>query len=198
MKRIPAKYLPLVGIIVGAIGGGVYWLAAQFWPSSVAVVLSLFATTLLNERMSGDSFAERRLLWTDLFALLITYNALMALTAANPGFPLPANLALGFSPDLRSSSQPRLGRISVGNTSGDRAASVGWRLERGAGARLRPLDISGHTGADRSCRRHHPASRIHGLRQSSPRAAPPGVRETARQLAEACFYLGALAAWNYI
>ncbi len=198
MKRIPAKYLPLVGIIVGAIGGGVYWLAAQFWPSSVAVVLSLFATTLLNERMSGDSFAERRLLWTDLFALLITYNALMALTAANPGFPLPANLALGLVLICGQAASRALAasvlatraeiapRVSVGDLSV--ALVLGFPPSIFLG-------IPGLIGlAAAIILRLAFMAYVNRL----PRAAPPGVRETARQLAEACFYLGALAAWNYI
>jgi adenosylcobinamide-GDP ribazoletransferase len=95
MQRVPARYLPLVGILIGAIGGAVYWLAAQFWPSSVAVVLSLFAIALLSGNMSEDSFAKLSLLWTDLFVLLVKYNVLMALTAANLGFSVPANVALG-------------------------------------------------------------------------------------------------------
>ena len=33
------RFLPLVGAAVGAVGGGVYWFAAQVWPTSVAVVL---------------------------------------------------------------------------------------------------------------------------------------------------------------
>ena len=94
MRRVPARYLPLVGILIGAIGGAVYWLAAQLWPSSVAVVLSLFAIALLSGNMSENSFAKLSLLWTDLFVLLVKYNVLMALTAANLGFSVPANVAL--------------------------------------------------------------------------------------------------------
>src|SRR5258708_5389577 len=95
VKRVPAKFLPVAGMLVGAVGGAVYWVAAQFWPSSVAVVLSLFATALISAIGGEESIARFRPAWLDVFVLLIKYNALMALTAANLPFSAPANVALG-------------------------------------------------------------------------------------------------------
>jgi adenosylcobinamide-GDP ribazoletransferase len=102
-----APFAPLIGVLIGAIGAAAYWLAAQAWPTSVAVVLSMLATVLItggmHERglareqppdaagMSADGLGALRML----FALLIKYNALMALSAANLPFPLPEHLALG-------------------------------------------------------------------------------------------------------
>src|SRR6202043_954753 len=34
-----ARYVPVVGLLIGAVGGAVYWLGAQLWPTSIAVVL---------------------------------------------------------------------------------------------------------------------------------------------------------------
>ena len=93
--RVRACFAPLIGILIGTLGGVVYWCAAQCWPSSVAVALSLFATTLTGLRLGRDAHADTAPRWTDLFALLVIYNALMALTAANIGFPVPPNFALG-------------------------------------------------------------------------------------------------------
>src|ERR1700722_4635936 len=39
--RLSGQFAPLLGILIGALGGAVYWLAAQIWPSSVAVILSM-------------------------------------------------------------------------------------------------------------------------------------------------------------
>ena len=42
--RAAARLVPLAGIVVGAVGAGVYWLGAQLWPTSIAVVLAMLAT----------------------------------------------------------------------------------------------------------------------------------------------------------
>ena len=92
-------YAPLLGVLIGAAGGAVYWLAAQLWPTSVAVILAMLATALLA---AGPSTHASKGPWTaDLglvgfvFAVFVKYNALMALSAASLPFALPANLALG-------------------------------------------------------------------------------------------------------
>src|SRR6267154_812542 len=97
-KRVPARYLPAVGILMGVIGGAIYWVAAQFWPSSVAVVLSLFATALIGGTGSEASIAKFQPAWLDVFILLIKYNALMALTAANLPCSLPPSSCVSDSP----------------------------------------------------------------------------------------------------
>jgi cobalamin synthase len=80
-----AKFAPLAGALIGALGGAVYWLSAKLWPSNVAMILSMAVTALL----AGGIPSIR------LFYLLIKYNALMALSAAQLPFAAPANLALG-------------------------------------------------------------------------------------------------------
>ncbi len=52
------KYYPLVGALVGVIGGAVLWAAAQVWPMPVAVVLSLAATLLATGCFHEDGLAD--------------------------------------------------------------------------------------------------------------------------------------------
>ncbi len=52
------KYYPLVGALVGAIGGAVLWLAALAWPMPVAVVLALAATLLATGCFHEDGLAD--------------------------------------------------------------------------------------------------------------------------------------------
>jgi adenosylcobinamide-GDP ribazoletransferase len=51
-------YFPLVGSLVGAVGGGVYWIASGIWPASVAVVLSTMATAALTGAFHEDALAD--------------------------------------------------------------------------------------------------------------------------------------------
>jgi adenosylcobinamide-GDP ribazoletransferase len=53
--REAARFVPLAGIGVGLLGGFVYWLAAQLWPASVALMLSLFATALATGELQPSS-----------------------------------------------------------------------------------------------------------------------------------------------
>ena len=196
LQRLPARYLPLAGIFVGVISGGIYWLASQFWPSSVAVVLSLSATALLSASLSEGSFARFPPRWIDVFVLLITYNALMALTAANVGFSLPANLALGLIMICGQAASRGL-VVSVlatrqGLSPRITNADLGVALVLGfAPATL--LGIPGMMGLVASI-----LMRL-GLAASVKREPqPPPLLNTVQPLTEACFYLGALATWKYI
>ena len=82
-------------MVIGAVGGGVFWLGAQIWPTSVALVLSMLATAFL----SADSEAAARVANVSavgfVLVLLLKYSVLMALSTANLPFAVPANLALG-------------------------------------------------------------------------------------------------------
>jgi adenosylcobinamide-GDP ribazoletransferase len=212
MQRVPARYLPLVGILIGAIGGAVYWLAAQLWPSSVAVVLSLFAIALLSGNMSEDSFAKLSLLWTDLFVLLVKYNVLMALTAANLGFSVPANVALGLIMVCgQAASRALLVSVLAVRTS---TAETRASANNDGGAQLPPhassqdlvvslvlgfapaalLGIPGLMGLAAAI-----IVRI-GLGAYVKRDSSTSrtLLNTVQQLTEAGFYLGALATWKYI
>lgn len=53
-----ARYFPLVGVIVGAIGAGVTLAAAQFWPIGIAVLLGMVATLLATGAFHEDGLAD--------------------------------------------------------------------------------------------------------------------------------------------
>ncbi|HEX8964507.1 MAG TPA: adenosylcobinamide-GDP ribazoletransferase [Rhodocyclaceae bacterium] len=53
-----ARYFPLVGILVGALGGGVSFAASLALPASVAVVLGMAATILATGAFHEDGFAD--------------------------------------------------------------------------------------------------------------------------------------------
>jgi adenosylcobinamide-GDP ribazoletransferase len=203
--RVPARYLPLAGMLVGAIGGAVYWLAAQFWPSSVAVVLSLFATALIGGSGSEDSIAKFQPVWLDVFVLFIKYNALMALTAANLPFSVPANLALGLimvcgqaaSHGLLVSVLATRTEISPRVSSGEPRVSNG-ELGFALGVGFAPaafLGIPGLAGLVAAI-----VMRLGLATSLNRRTRPPSraLMHTVQPLTEACFYLGALAMWKYV
>jgi cobalamin synthase len=99
------RLLPLLGAAVGAVGGGVYWAGAQIWPASVAVIMAMLAPAWLSGALLSGALLSGWAGRADpspapgtlviVFALFIKFNVLMALSAANLPFPLPANLALG-------------------------------------------------------------------------------------------------------
>ncbi|UCV19167.1 adenosylcobinamide-GDP ribazoletransferase [Ferribacterium limneticum] len=53
-----ARYLPLIGLLVGGVGALVFWLASQVWAQPVAVVLSMVATIALTGAFHEDGLAD--------------------------------------------------------------------------------------------------------------------------------------------
>lgn len=53
-----ARFLPLVGWLVGATGAAVFWLAAQVLPIDIAVVLSMAATIRVTGAFHEDGWAD--------------------------------------------------------------------------------------------------------------------------------------------
>jgi adenosylcobinamide-GDP ribazoletransferase len=53
-----AKYFPLIGIIVGLIGAGIFVLAAEFLPQQVAMLLSMVGTIYLTGAFHEDGLAD--------------------------------------------------------------------------------------------------------------------------------------------
>src|SRR5271170_1690570 len=197
------RFAPLLGAVIGAVGGGAYWLGAQIWPTSVAVVLSMLVTALLSAgtRTAADvgvRTADPETVGL-VFAVLVKYNALMALSAANLPYPLPANLALGLImiaghassralviSVLASRAHPESKPASQGDLG--IALAIGF-----APAAL--LGIPGLIGLVAAI-----VARIvfiAYIRRTGPSVAAAGLDMT-QHLTEVCFYLGALATWAYV
>ena len=51
-------YLPLIGILVGAISGGVYWLVALVFPVTIAIVFSMLTSILITGAFHEDGLAD--------------------------------------------------------------------------------------------------------------------------------------------
>jgi adenosylcobinamide-GDP ribazoletransferase len=205
--REAARLLPLAGIAAGLVGAGVYWVAAQWWPTSIAVVLSMLATTLLTANLrerpdtasAGPQAGGTRVgapYWV--FALLVKYNALMALSAASLPFPLPAYLALGLIMVAgHAASHALMVSVAASNTAtplGVTATDLSLALIVGfAPAAL--LGIPGLIGLAGAI-----AVRLGLGVYVFPKFALglPAQLGVTQQVTETCFYLGALATWKYI
>ncbi len=193
--RAPAPALPALGIGVGAIGGLVYWLSALLWPSSVAVALAMFATSMLCLRVDPQSDAQdRRAALGIVFAVLVKYDVLMALTSAKLGIALPDNLVLGLVMVAGAAAGYALAaaaRSSGGSLSG---GALALTLIIGAAPALL-LGIPGLIGLAAALLSRLAPSGLPRSTQSPDRV--PRF-DAMRQLAETCFLLGALAGWKYV
>jgi len=52
------RYHPLVGALVGALSGGVFWLAHLIFPASLSVVLAVAASIVVTGALHEDGFAD--------------------------------------------------------------------------------------------------------------------------------------------
>jgi adenosylcobinamide-GDP ribazoletransferase len=208
---VAPRYLPLSGVLIGALGGAVYWIGVQLWPASIAVILSMLATHLLAPHKDGGAAAGSAAAGSAptssaeilgmVFALLIKYNALMALSAASLPFPLPANLAVGL--------------IMIAGHAASRALLVTIAASPPQASPLRHLSPASHADTGIALAVGFAPAALIGipgliglvaaiaarvvviayLRRQRPSISTHGLTQ---QLTEICFYLGALAAWAYI
>ncbi len=128
-----------------------------------------------------------------MFAILVKYNALMALSAASLPFPLPANVALGLIMIAGQSCSRALG-VSVFKPAA--YGDLGVALAIG----FAPAVLLGMPGLVGLATAIVARIAFVGIqrRTSASLAAPPTGQDVAvAQLAEVCFYLGAAAAWAY-
>jgi cobalamin synthase len=181
------RFTPLLGIAIGALGGAVYWLAAQLWPTSIAVVVSMLATTLLAAARGPRADMGTVGL---VFTVLIKYNALMALSAASLPFVLPANLALGVIM-IAGHSCSRALVVSVKPAS---LGDVGIALAIGFAPAVL-IGMPGLIGLAAAI-----IARMAFMAYVKRNRAPvgPAVLAVTLQLTELCFYLGTLAARAYL
>jgi|HubBroStandDraft_1064217.scaffolds.fasta_scaffold03308_10 adenosylcobinamide-GDP ribazoletransferase len=187
-----ARYVPLVGIAVGAVAAIAYWLAAQVWPGSVAVILSMLATVLLTGGAHERGLGSLGML----FAVLIKYNALMALSAANLAFPLPEYVALGVIM-IAGHSASRALAVSVIATRPQAAPRVtGGDLAISLIVGFAPavvMGVPGLTGLAAAL-----LARIAIAAYGKRRLSAIDPLDATQQSTEICFYLGALAMRSYI
>jgi adenosylcobinamide-GDP ribazoletransferase len=196
--RVTGQFAPLLGILIGAFGGAIYWLAVQIWPASVAVILSMSATALLTTEFHGLP-ATRLDLLGRVLCLLIKFNALMALSAAKLPFAAPPNLALALIMIAGYAASFAL-LVSLMATRAEKSApkishgALSFALLIGFAPAVL-LGIPGLIGLA--------AAIVAGMgfiaffKYKKINAA--GNRLDATQLVtEACFYLGALATWKYV
>jgi adenosylcobinamide-GDP ribazoletransferase len=199
-----ARYFPVAGALVGAIGGGVYWLATLLWPASIAVVLSMLAATGMSGIQPAQGPTRKAAehaygVVAFVFALLLKYNALMALSAASLPFAVPANAALGLIMICGHAAGCALiisliasptGVSSPPMTNVDLSVALAVGL---APAAL--LGIPGLVGLAAAI-----LGRVgYGAYLKRGRRAVAGAElYAAQQLCEICFYLGALASWAYV
>jgi adenosylcobinamide-GDP ribazoletransferase len=196
--RVTGQYAPLIGILIGALGGAIYWLAVQIWPSSVAVILSMSATALLTTEFRGLA-ATRLDLLGRVLCLLIKFNALMALSAAKLPFAAPPNVPLALIMIAGYAASFAL-LVAVMAIRADRSAP-----KLGPG----PLSLALLIGFAPAVFLGIPgliglaAALLVGLGFIAffkyKKISATGDRLDATQLVtEACFYLGALATWKYV
>jgi adenosylcobinamide-GDP ribazoletransferase len=213
-----ARYFPVAGALVGAIGGAVFWLATLLWPASIAVVLSMLATTTMSGGTQEIAGAEQRAPGSTrkgtehahgvvafVFALLLKFNALMALSAASLPFAVPANAALGLimicghaagcaliisliASPTGAASHAGVASPPITNVDLSVALAVGF-----APAAL--LGLPGLVGLAAAI-----LARVgYGAYLKRGRRTVMGAElYAAQQLCEICFYLGAVASWAYV
>jgi len=194
------KFAPLAGIASGALAGAVYWLAVQLSPSSVALILSMFAGALLTHDLDHakrdaemrDAAAPRGIdTLAQLFYVLLKYNVLMALSAAKLPFDAPPNTALclimicGYG--AARSMQVCLIAIRPARAKAPLShLDLGFALLLGFSPALL-LGMPGWIGL---------AVAVASALALS--AAPRTALVYAPWIVETCFYLGAQASWRYI
>lgn len=179
------RFTPLAGVFIGALGGAVYWLCALIWPASIAVILSMLATAPFSTLPRPQPGAA-----ATVFALLVKYNALMALSAANLPFASPANLALGLI--MIAGYACSLALVVASRPASH--ADLGVALAIGfAPAAL--IGIPGLVGLVAAIVAR--MAFIAYVKRNRPGVTDAEIDMT-RQLTEVCFYLGALASWAFI
>jgi cobalamin synthase len=196
------RWSPLVGAAIGALGGAVYWFGAQLWPTSIAVLLSMLATALLAASARSAAAADSGTGMGTVgivFTLLIKYDALMALSAANLAVALPANLALGLIMIAGHAASRALivSVLAAPADAGSKPASLGdLAIALGLGfAPAALLGIPGLVGLAAAIVAR--ISFIAYLRRNDRRLGSAAL-DTLRQGSEVCFYLGAVAARAYV
>ncbi len=196
--RVTGQFAPLRGILIGALGGAVYWLAAQIWPSSVAVILSMAVTAVMTTEFRAVP-ATRRDLLSRVLCLLIKYSALMALSAAKLPFAVPANVSLalimicGYAASFALLAAVMATRAEkpapkIGNAALSLALLIGFA----------PAAVLGIPGLIGLAAAIIAGMGLIALLKYQRIGASGDALDLTQLFTEVCFYLGALASWRYI
>ena len=195
--RATGPLAPLVGILIGALGGAVYWLASQLWPSSVAVILAMAATALVTGFRSAT--ATRFGVLACMLFLFIKFNVLMALSAAKLPFGAPANFPLGLIMIAGYAASYALLVFAMATRTKPSAPRIGHAaLIIALGLGFAPAALLGIPGLVGLA-----AAVIFGLAalafaKHRPIGEAGDVHELTQLTTEASFYLGALASWRFV
>jgi adenosylcobinamide-GDP ribazoletransferase len=185
-----AIFSPLVGVLIGTLGGATYWLAVQLWPTNVAVILSMAVTAFLAATHSD---------LTRVFYLLIKYNALMALSAAKLPFAVPANIPLGLIMICGYAASFALGVAVMAARPEKAAAKVGaGTLTLTLLVGFAPAALLGIPGLIGLAAAIIAGMGIIASLRYQRAGASSATLSLTQLFAELCFYLGALATWSYV
>jgi adenosylcobinamide-GDP ribazoletransferase len=208
--RATGPLAPLYGALIGSLGGAIYWLAVQIWPSSVAVILAMAATALLTAQIRGALPATRLEVTTSLLSLLIKYNALMALSAAKlpfavePNVPLALIMICGYAASFAMLVSVMAARpVKSPSVSGSASVSGSVPVSGGALALalligFAPASVLGIPGLIGLAAAIVAGLGIIALMKFKRLSADDDTLDMAQPVTEACFYLGALASWKFI
>jgi cobalamin synthase len=196
--RKTGSLAPLVGIFIGALGGVVYWLTSQLWPSSVAVILAMAATALASAERFGIT-ATRFDLLAQVLCLFVKFNALMALSAAQLPFAAPANFALvpvmicGYAAGY---ALPVFVAATSANSPARKINHGGLLLALVLG--FGPAAFLGIPGLIGLAAAVIIGLGIIGFLKYRSMSSSGDVLELTRLTTETSFYLGALASWRFV
>jgi adenosylcobinamide-GDP ribazoletransferase len=197
--RVTGPFAPLIGALIGTLGGAIYWVAVQIWPSSVAVILSMAATALLTTEMRSALPATRIEILSRVLCLLIKYNALMALSAAKLPFAVPPNVPLALIMICGYAASFALPVAVMATRPGKSApklsgGSLGLALLIG----FAPAALLGIPGLIGLAVAIIAAMGIIAFIKFKRADGSRDGLDMTQLLTEACFYLGALATWRYV
>jgi adenosylcobinamide-GDP ribazoletransferase len=196
--RVTGPLAPLIGALIGALGGAAYWLAAQIWPSSVAMILSMAATALLTTEMRSALPANRLDVLSRVLCLLIKYNALMALSAAKLPFAVPANVPPALIMICGYSASFALA-VSVMATRPEKSMPVsGGTLAFALLIGFAPAGLLGIPGLIGLTAAIIAALSIIAVLKLKRPDGSKDALDMTQLLTEVLFYLGALATWRYV
>ena len=196
--RVTGQLAPLPGILIGALGGAIYWLAMQIWPSSVAVILSMAATAMLTLDFRVLP-ATRLYVIGRVLCFFINYNALMALSAAKLPFAVPANVPLALIMICGYGASFALLVFTMATWPDESTPKVGHgALALALLIGFAPSALLGVPGLVGLAAAIVAAMILIAFLRYRKISGSDDTFDLTQLITEACFYLGALASWRYV